>query len=59
MNVFQKMIQDKSNLAMADKTLSMYQQDLDNRAKEIALKYGVGTGNLGKDMFGKLKRRKR
>lgn len=59
MNVFQKMIQDKSNLAMADRTLSMYQQDLDNRAKEIALKYGVGTGNLGKDMFGKLKRRKR
>lgn len=57
MNVFQKMIQDKSNLAMADKTLSMYQQDLDNRAKEIALKYGVG--NSGKDMFGKLKRRKR
>lgn len=59
MNVFQKMIQDKSNLAMADRTLSMYQQDLDNRAKEIALKYGVGTSNLGKDMFGKLKRRKR
>lgn len=57
MNVFQKMIQDKSNLAMADRTLSMYQQDLDNRAKEIALKYGVG--NSGKDMFGKLKRRKR
>ena len=44
---------------MADRTLSMYQQDLDNRAKEIALKYGVGTGNLGKDMFGKVKRRKR
>lgn len=57
MNVFQKMIQDKSNLAMADRTLSMYQQDLDNRAKEIALKYA--GANYGKDMFGKLKRRKR
>ena len=57
LNSIYRTTQDEFNRTVADRVLSIYEQKLSREQADIARRYGAG--NYGKDMFGRLKRRKR